>query len=256
QPIGIAPPAKESPSPFILKIEMEDEVRVKNRYLNLGILGSPEVRYDGDLKVAGRVELVPGGRVQVLGRNFVVEEGNIAFSLADPKNPHLHIIARWRAPNGTSVRASVSGTPEKLKVEWSSDPPLPGGEAAVMALVLGGGRTDDTGAEYMALALAMNEALGKVSNKIDIYTSKENEGSDGEIGQLNERTHESYAAAFQLNDKVWFEGSYQIMTAGPGSQPQSGISGAIDWRFADDWSLRTEAGALGVGLDLMWHYRY
>jgi hypothetical protein len=30
----------------------------------------------------------------------------------------------------------------------------------------------------------------------------------------------------------------------------------VDWRFRRNWSLRTEVGNIGAGLDLVWQYRY
>ena len=34
------------------------------------------------------------------------------------------------------------------------------------------------------------------------------------------------------------------------------FSGTIDWRFRPRWSVRTEVGTIGAGVDLLWQYRY
>ena len=205
--------------------------------------------------MSGTIYLKAGGLVQVLGSKFVVEHGNVSFDGAEMADPFINTTAAWRTPGGSVIRATVSGTPSKLKIDWSSDPPMPGGESEVIAMVLGGGRSDDQGAGNMAIAVAINEALGQITNKIDVYTSTEAEGSDGEVGRLNERTQQSYTAAYQINERVWVEGSYKVQSAQPGTEYR-GFSGTVDWRFKDDWSMRTEAGELGVGLELLWHYRY
>jgi hypothetical protein len=34
------------------------------------------------------------------------------------------------------------------------------------------------------------------------------------------------------------------------------VSTAVDYRFRKNWSLRSEIGTLGAGLELLWQYRY
>ena len=67
---------------------------------------------------------------------------------------------------------------------------------------------------------------------------------------------DDYAAAVPLSDDVWFEGSYKQEERSTATEGHSGFSGTIDWRFKQDWALRTEAGQLGTGLDVLWYYRY
>lgn len=78
------------------------------------------------------------------------------------------------------------------------------------------------------------------------------------MASMNDSTWDSYTAAFPINDKLWFEGSLSRSGAGAGPQGgrRHGVSGTLDWRFHPNWSLRTEIGTLGTGLDLVWQYRY
>jgi hypothetical protein len=74
--------------------------------------------------------------------------------------------------------------------------------------------------------------------------------------QLASDEWRSYSAAVPISDNVWFEGSYKTEERATAAEGHSGFSGTIDWRFKQNWALRTEAGQLGAGLDLLWHYRY
>jgi hypothetical protein len=55
---------------------------------------------------------------------------------------------------------------------------------------------------------------------------------------------------------VWFEGSYKALSASEQTDEGDALTGTVDWRFRRDWSLRTELGNLGTGVDLLWQYRY
>lgn len=211
----------------------------------------------------GALELIPGGRILVLGRRFIVEEGTVLFDTADAANPHLSVSAAWAAPNGVQVRVTVSGTARAPHLSWTSEPALPGGEAEVIALVLGGGggsATDQSQAGITSgLAFAANEAIGKTgTDRVQFYTTQETSGTEGRVASLNDSSWESYTATYRISDELWFEGSYeQASGVGPQSDARSsGVSGTLDWRFHPHWSLRSEVGTLGAGLDLVWRYRY
>jgi autotransporter translocation and assembly factor TamB len=39
-------------------------------------------------------------------------------------------------------------------------------------------------------------------------------------------------------------------------EQDSAVSTTVEWRFRQNWSLRTEVGTVGGGLDLLYQYRY
>jgi len=248
---------------WTVDVRLGQDVRIKNRIINLQLRGNPIVHYGKDLNVEGQVELVPGGRIQVLGRNFVIDHGSVAFDTQEVGNPHLDVTATWRAPNGVLVRATVGGTAKKPALAWSSDPPLAGGEAAVIAMVLGGSggsqSGDASGAGLAYGAAIVNEFVGQSGLQgIEVYATRQTDsGGKGQTARLSDKTWDNYTAAYQVSDKLWFEGSYKQEATGPGTATaRSGFSGTLDWRFHPAWSARTELGTLGVGADLLWQYRY
>lgn len=244
-----------------LKFILGDNVRLKSELLDIKLRGEPQMRIDDELEMRGALQLIPGGRILVLGRRFIVEEGTVLFDTADAADPHLSVAAAWSAPGGVRVRVTVGGTARAPQLSWSSEPALPGGEAEVIALVLGGGggsSTDQGQASITSgIAFAANEALGQTgTDRIQFYTTQETSGTDGRVASLNDSSWESYTATYRISDELWFEGSYE-QSSGAGPQTtRSGVSGTLDWRFHQHWSLRSEFGTLGAGLDLVWRYRY
>lgn len=245
-----------------IKFILGNSVRLKSEFLDLKLRGDPQMRLAEDLQMRGALSLIPGGRILVLGRRFIVEEGTVLFDTADAADPHLSVAAAWSAPNGVRVRVTVGGTARAPQLSWSSEPALPGGEAEVIALVLGGGggSTDQGQASITSgLAFAANEALGQTgTDRVQFYTTQETSGTEGRVASLNDSSWESYTATYRISDELWFEGSYeQAQGTGPQTTARStGVSGTLDWRFHPHWSLRSEVGTLGAGLDLVWRYRY
>lgn len=261
---AVGPPEEEpdpdsSGTPWRIRFRLGDDVRVRSRQVNLQVRGSPELRLAEEVRMAGTIELVPGGRVTVLGRTFVIEQGRITFDTDEASNPHLDITAAWRAPNGVLVLANVQGTAKEPTLSWGSDPGLPGGEAEVIALVLGasGGESRDASAGFAGALV--NEVLGQAGPRnVQLSVSQDTGTGEGQVARMSQRTWDAVTATVQISDQVWIEGSYLRPrdTAGAINAQNPGVAGALDWRFHPDWSLRTEAGNLGTGVDLLWRYRY
>jgi len=258
-------PAEQTQQPSsvtLLRFNLGNNVRVRSDMIDLKLRGAPEMRIAEELQMSGALELIPGGRIDVLGRGFNVESGAVLFDTGDASDPHLNASAAWRAPNGVLVRATVTGTAKAPKIEWSSEPALPGGEAEVIALVLGGGggsHDQSRAGISSALALGASEALGQtgVVSGVEFYTTQEAGSGEGRVASLNDSSWDSYTAAFRISEELWFEGSYQQgHSTALRAEAKSGVSGTLDWRFHPNWSARTEIGMLGAGLDLVWRYRY
>jgi hypothetical protein len=219
------------------------------------IRGSPEISIEESFQMGGTIELVRGSRFVVLGRNFIIDRGLVMFDTNEALNPHIQAVANWNAPNAVQVRVTVGGTLNAPTLQWSSEPALPGGEADIISLVLGGGGgSDEASVGRTPIAIAANE-LSDVEG-LEFYTTSHAAAGDGRVASLSDASWDSYTAAYQISDELWFEGSYKSGSAGMQSNPRKGVSGTLDWRFHPQWSVRTEIGTLGAGLDLMWQYRY
>lgn len=241
--------------PLLITVDLGNDARIKNSLLDARVSGRPEILLADKTQIAGAVEVRSGSRFVVLGRSFIVDRGLLQFDTGDAADPHLQIGAIWAAPNNVVVRLDVGGTLSSPTLSWSSEPSLAGGEDEVLALVIGGGGGGSGMSGGSSLAIVANE-ISNVEG-LEFYSTQQTSTSDGRVASLNDNNSwDSYTASYQINDKLWFEGSYERQTMTGDQGVRSGVSGTLDWRFLPKWSVRTEVGTMGMGLDLMWQYRY
>jgi len=239
--------------PWHMKFDLGSRVKVTRSDLFLPLSGSPEIVLGDELQIAGAIELRAGGRFSLPGlpRTFTIESGTVSFDVGgDPKDPRIQIVAACQLSQ-LLVRAKVSGTFRKANVTFESDPAMsqPDIEAALLnapnddpnATAAGIG----AGAGYIGKQLLANTALSNLEIKAGSETT------------ADQRSYSTYSAAYPLTDEIWFEGSYKnLQNQDLTGANTSAVSGTLDWRFRRNWSLRTEVGNIGTGVDLLWQYKY
>lgn len=242
--------------PWRLAFHLGRDVSIRRSDIDLNVTGRPVLDLGGEPMMSGAVDLVPGGRVPVLGKVFNIDHGRVIFDTGENANPRLDVTAVWRAQNDVAVYVEVTGTLRDAKLHLRSDPPLP--EPEVFALLLGGS-SGDRGTERSAPG---SQAAGAVALGSGVGVLGVNELlSDSPLELRIDTTAQSrprYTASVRVRPNLWFEAStYQQsqQTEGAASD-RNVVSGTIDYRFTPRWSLRTEAGTSGGALDLLWQYRY
>lgn len=245
--------------PWRFVLHLGSEVNIRRSDVDLGVTGAPTLDLDGETRMSGTVNLVPGGRIPVIGKVFSVDHGRVIFDTGENSNPRVELTAAWRAQGDTVVYVEVTGTMREAKIRLRSDPPLP--EPEIFALLLGGSAADrnraagdkpppgSSAAGAVALgsgvgALGVNELLSDSPLEIRVETTAQ--------------SRPRYTAAVRIRPNLWFEAStYQQSQRTPGSaNDRSVFSGTVDYRFTRRWSLRTEVGNSGGAMDLLWQYRY
>ncbi|HEY8946690.1 MAG TPA: translocation/assembly module TamB domain-containing protein, partial [Polyangiaceae bacterium] len=143
QPLGEPVRRSGEGLPWVFSFELGQNVRLTRTDLDLPLTGKAEVRLADAVTVQGDLELKPGGRLQVSDRMFVIESGEVHFNTGDPANPTIRVTATWRAPDDTTVFATVSGTlKEPQLLPLTSSPSRTQDE--IWALLLGyGGSSED-----------------------------------------------------------------------------------------------------------------
>ena len=241
--------------PWRMKFDLGSGVKITRADLSLPVSGSPEVLLGKELAVVGNVNLTPGGRLSVPGlpRPFMIETGTVYFDEgADPKNPRLKVRATCQLSQ-LNVGATVSGTFRDAKIVFDSDDPSLS-QAQIEAVLLSTPSPTDAagnsatagigaGAGYLGKRLFANTALSNLEIK-----------AGNEIS-ADQKSYATYSAAYPITDDIWFEGSYKTTTAADGTTGTA-FSGIVDYRFHRNWSLRGELGNIGMGVDLLWMYRY
>jgi len=237
--------------PWVLHFRLGPAVSVNRSDLVIPLQGNPELRLGATTEVLGTIDLTPGGRVQLLGKAFVIERGSVRFDTGDSANPRLDVTASWRAPDGTTVYVDIRGTFKHGSLSLRSDPPL--GDVELQTLLLGGSSGQgDTSAESTGIGIGaglLGDLLADTPlGNFELRTASENTNRAGQ--------YSTYTAAYQLSDQVWFEGSYKRAEDPVSQERGDAFSGTVDWRFRRNWSLRTEVGRLGTKMDVLWRYRY
>ncbi len=251
QPLSApTPPREADAAPWHIRLELGDRVRLSRSDLNIPFSGTPEIIVSDEVSMSGSLELEPGGRVELLGKVFLLETGAVDFDNEQPSNPSIDVIAVWRGPSH-AVTVRLTGSVETPILTLTSDPPLP--EPEVVALLLGG-KPGEGGGSATATGVSVGGQLWD-----DLVADTPLGAVD--IRATSEEERAKYTAAVRVSENVWFEASYKSRAenshATPGaSESEPGFSGTVDWRLSRDWSLRTDLGTLGAGFDLLWQYRY
>jgi hypothetical protein len=225
-------------------------VSVRRADMQVPVGGAATVAIGKDVDVAGDIEIEPGGRVTLLGKAFLIEQGEVHFDTGDPTNPRLRVLASWRAPDATIVYVEVRGTFREATLRLESDPART--EAEIQALLLGGGASQSGSAQGAGVGYGADFVSALLADTklphVELRTGSETASDD--------RRYATYTAAVQISESVWFEGSYKALSASETTEEGDAVTGTVDWRFQQNWSLRTELGNLGTGVDLLWQYRY
>ena len=232
-----------------LAFDLGQKVKLTRADLQIPLKGRPVVDLGDTADVSGDLELLSGGRVELLGKGFVIESGEVHFDTPDPGDPHIRVLSSWRAPEGTTVYVEVGGTLRQATLRLSSDPALTPPE--IQALLLGGASDGGDaqaagvgyGADFVGQLLADTPL-----RRVELRTANET--------SADARNYLTYTAAVPVSENVWVELSYKNLESNSPAEHTDAASATVDWRFKRDWSLRTEAGTIGTGLDLLWQYRY
>ena len=238
------------------------QVELKGNQLDLSVAevkGAPlkievaeKARISGDL-------LVPRGRVEVLHKQFLIEQGIVHMRPEDSANPYVNVTARWDSPDGpifiTYAGLLLPVTPDKIKY---SSPNIP--DDRIMATLLFGGVEQSTlGAssggtvvpgQSLAAQLIAQQFSTQIAGNISTSVGANDDGSlrPGLVYNSGDKVIElsTYGAGGQGTGASASKGQHTLVT--------------IDWRFWRNWLLRgrVDVGSdqTTSGVDVLWQYRY
>ncbi len=227
--------------PYRIVVRLNQDVAFSLAELNIPMSGKTRLDYTDKARMTGTINLLPGGRLPILGRVFNVTNGKITLNPKQPSNPSINLNLVGRSSTGEAVYVTIAGT--------VSDPVLEPPPSELQSL-LGAGNLLSGGVQ----ALGVNDLLGdfellggRVKN-LELRVSSDTERAD----------NQSYSAAVQIGEKIWLEGTVQT-SRGNGinaTESETVQTFTIDYRFHPNWSLKTNAGKSGGSVDLQWQYRY
>jgi translocation and assembly module TamB len=209
--------------------------------------------------------LLPRFTIEVLHKEFVIEDGKITLDPDDVEKSFINISARWDSPDG-SVFVDFAGdltqlAPDKLQDKLKCRAQNMSQERCMAALVFGTdqGSAQGGGQAQQGQALAAQVLASEFSTEIaggistNIGTGDDGSFRPGLVYKTGNLTTElsTYGA-----------GSATSTTTSAGAAAPKGQHSllTVDWRFWRNWSLR---GKVDVGSDLqtygadvLWQYRY
>jgi translocation and assembly module TamB len=254
-------------APIKLDIRLGNEVQVtRGTDLDVRLQGEPIVTIADEVQVSGQIRLLRG-QIDVQGKPFTIEKGTVTFVGDDPTNPQVVLTAGWTAQdqNRTRVYADFVGPLKTGKVTLRSDPPLPGGQNDILALLLYGTTDRDTSASSAvsdtspiagiaagAAVQPINKVLGGVNKALDKFGLAGGITAKIDTSTANPRPEVEVQIARDISVQI----AWVIGAPLPGTNPDTTLV-TLDWRFARKWSLETTVGDQGTSiLDLIWQHRY
>jgi outer membrane protein insertion porin family len=139
-----------------------EDIRIDNNYgrfeagAQLRIVGTA-----AQPGMSGQVALREGGQIYALGRTFRLERGSISFTDLNRIQPDLDLQAITRVANLGDVTMTITGTPDRIEFDLTSEENASREEIATA--LLGGGAT---GAN--ALALLSSDLLGSTGRQLGL----------------------------------------------------------------------------------------
>ena len=150
---------------FNLAISGPGALRVRNNVANLR--GDVDLTMRGSLAVPvlfGRLDLEPGGTVQVGGSDYTVERGSLTFANPYRTEPVVDLAARTRRRE-YDLSLNLSGTFDRLNASVASDPPL--ADLDVLGLLATGEPTAIRGPAQGAEAFLYGQAASLVTERVN-----------------------------------------------------------------------------------------
>jgi outer membrane protein assembly complex protein YaeT len=183
---GAGVPAAAGPSwldglALQVAIVSTNEIVVANNYGRMAL--DVDIRLVGTVgqpSIVGRTTVREGGLLYLGSRVYQIEHGIIDFTSPEVVVPRLDVRARTRV-SGYDITLAISGTPETLEGNVSSDPPL--GQRDIVSLLATGRMADDlsgaqgTVAREQVLGLLTGEVLGFAARAIGVDTLRFERGS-------------------------------------------------------------------------------
>jgi translocation and assembly module TamB len=204
-------------------------------------------------EVTGRIEIA-GGKLDVQGKRFEIENGIVTFDGDDTANPTIAATARWDSPTGHSVYARYVGDVETGRIKLSSEPPLSHDQIASLLLfgtpdgTIGAGETDQASLAVSAaggtVAQGLNQALTEFT-ELDVQARV-----DTSTGNARPEL------VFQVSPRVATKVSRALGEPTVGEAPDRTFV-TLELRLKRSWALSAVLGDHGASaLDLIWRRRY
>ena len=259
-------PAPATPNEYLRGMQFDVHVESDPEF-KLDTALTHEVQTEVDLRLRGTplrpVVLgsvsVNEGEVQIFGSRYSIDRGDIRFQNPVKIDPILDMSLETKA-RGIAVNVSISGTLQKLKVNYSSDPPLQSSE--IIALLAVGrdpnqsaGITNPSAASNTGFVEAGGSLLGEaVSQQLSSRFQRFFGASSVKIDQNLTGVDNLPQARLTLEQQVSKDVTLTYITNLNRTQEQTV---RVQWDFDRNWSAIAVRDANGLfGIDVQYRKRF
>lgn len=236
---------------------IEPDSWIRHPFAEVEIQGRVDVELRGTGALLGGEIQTVRGSAEVFGRRFVIEEGIVTFTGADPPNPRLQIRAIYEYdPNvAAALPAASSGEPHAIvlvtgraddpRIRFASDPDMPESDVLYTLITNRAPSQADVGqggagnvAAGAASGLAANFLQERLSDVVPV---------EFDVFRL-EAGDEGFADPTLEVGKYIFEDVFFSIEYKVGAEVNENTSEInIEYRFSPRWLLEFEAGNRGTG---------
>jgi translocation and assembly module TamB len=261
-----AKPSPAPPNPNDYLRGMRFDVRLQNAPLfELETSLTRNVQTEVDLRLRGtplRPALlgtitVNSGEIQVFGNRYTVNRGDIRFLNPVKIEPTFDLDLETRT-RGITVTVTVAGSPERLAVNYSSDPPLQSSEIIALLAVgrdptsnLAGGQISSAGTPFGNAGSLLGEAVSQqLSNRLQRFFG----ASRVKIDPTLNAAENLPAARLTLEQQISRDITLTYITNLNRTQEQTV---RVQWDFNREWSAIAVRDINGLfGIDFQYRKRF
>jgi translocation and assembly module TamB len=260
-----AKPAPAPPSPGDVLRGMRFDVRIESSpTFELETSLTRNVETEVDLRLRGTpltpallgTVSVTSGEIQVLGTRYTVNRGDIRFLNPVKIEPTVDLDLETRT-RGITVNIKVAGQPDKLNVNYSSDPPLQSREIIALLAVGRDPTASAAGGQVLSNTSAF-EATGILSEAVSQQLSSRLQRFFGssrvKIDPLLTGVENLPAARLTLEQQVSRDVTLTYITNLNRTQEQIV---RLQWDFSPEWSAIAVRDSNGLfGIDFQYRKRF
>jgi translocation and assembly module TamB len=223
-------------------VQTEVDLRLRGTPVNPALLGTITVN---------------SGEIQIFGNRYTVNRGDIRFLNPVKIEPTLDLDLETRT-RGITVTVTVVGSPQRLAVNYSSDPPLQSNEIIAL-LAVGrdptsnqvGGQIATSAASFGSAGSVLGEAVSEqLSNRLQRFFG----ASRVKIDPTIDATDNLPAARLTLEQQISRDISLTYITNLNRTQEQTV---RIQWDFSKQWSAVAVRDSNGLfGIDFLFRKRF
>mgnify|MGYP000202107228 CR=1 FL=1 len=245
------------PSRTLIAVELPDPIRVIGPEIKTSLMGHIDVEMNAPKNtpiIKGEIHSLSGW-VQLLKHHYQLSRAQVSLSGESPPNPIIDVQISSQMQDAM-IYIGASGTAQKPRVRFSSDPPIYD-ESQVIALVLAGGRQGGGGMEQRVIgglsSLLIDQLQEQLAGGLPIDVIRFDLGSNDPMS--TNRT--SLEVGKYIRDDLFLLYTHRFGSSLNTLHRSNNDEVTLEWHFFRNYQVDLMGGDQGMGaLNLYWLKRF